>query len=1330
MLAACCISNRRPFPAAILLALLCLIGSGAWAEELTDEAISLGHVACTPSSVPYNITIDVTNSPVSGGEVQFTMTIDPLADIDRLALTFITNGVVSLRAPLDQDLVNMLDGVPVQIMGILDMNAVGGGGMLVGSQFFETTACGEDPRTSDEFALFVLDDGVAVRTGGSSVILLEIERLEDLLDAGTITSAEADALFDALLEIEGSVESPGIVDNLRGGNVTLSGTARWTDSGGGLHPCRSVEVKAYKPATPSGIMEVATTTADANGNFSFTLSPGDLGSSPRDITVRVFSLNLATGVKTPASASLGAGAYYRQRVFADVADGATLAGSTFTANNTAVKDRAFSIADGMLVGSDYMQAVEGSRLAQITCNYPRAGMGTASFYSRANVEITIHRSKPFLWDVLLHEYGHYISHQFALDPGQGGSHSCSQDLIASLNKMSGSRLAWGEGLATYLGTAAQEVTNAAALMVPNAGDVTYHSASATSGNAWQYSNEVRDKCMGVGEGVETNGSRCLWDVADAAADGEDQVAIGHPALWTTLKGATAHNNLSDAWNALVVGKTVEEKILLGKVFSQNRVSAGQRSPADGAALAMMPPTFKWLKNKLNAFLVRFYDESFNEIGSSGELGDVAEWEPPSQAIWDGIRNGQDVVLWVVEGRNTTAPVTGRYWSGSRKLGGVDFSFVIDDTGSMSQEIGGVRDALLVFLSAFDPMSTDILFQLTTFKDSVVVRAATRDLPTIQAQVSGLGASGGGDCPEQSVGGLAAGTLSMKRGGTVLFATDADPRPGSSLPNLITQIRGTGARVNVLLSGTCPNRFMKELGTDGSSNEPGWDCEDDDSRGIGFDGAVDAYSQIASATGGTFAFVPEVNSGGDGSIEYRNASENILSASLGPRIVLVTPGELHQGSVGTLTVKGQNTTFLSSTLVAFSDGIVVNDVRVIDPVTLHVDVSVDALAALGFKDATADTASTGEMVDGLGVVRITPASVSPILVTASPSVLPRGETADLAIAGYNTNFDQSSLFAFGQGVSINSVTVVSPTSLLANVSVDAAADIGFRAAAVTTGSEVAANDVTEFFRVESEFSGSVSRILSIVPAESPLGQMVNLTLEVTGIELSPEDTDLQFSGSGITTDSVVVCDSTILASITIDASAVAGSRDVIVQSEGETAVAIDGFTVLPVCCTSNVGNVNGMTGPVTDVLFVNGGIGTGADRRVVVGTSDGILVTMEAPPSRPGGPSAYWLGAWLGEPGPTTVKTLPFLIGQSSMPTPLSSGCTPQPVKIANNIGFPEFLGAEDWPGPPTQPAPRVVLFIPGVGREVTLFLQGFILDSASPQGQIAVTNGIVIEVRD
>jgi len=159
----------------------------------------------------------------------------------------------------------------------------------------------------------------------------------------------------------------------------------------------------------------------------------------------------------------------------------------------------------------------------------------------------------------------------------------------------------------------------------------------------------------------------------------------------------------------------------------------------------------------------------------------------------------------------------------------------------------------------------------------------------------------------------------------------------------------------------------------------------------------------------------------------------------------------------------------------------------------------------------------------------------------------------------------------------------------------------------------------------------------------------------------------------------------------------------------------------------LGNTNALAGARADVLYVNESPGEG-DARVVATTSDApFSIRMDAPPSKPGGPSRFALYAWIGGPTPSTLRILPFGLGVSCMPMPLTNDGPPNVKKIWNNIGREQKLGVPTYP---SSPAPTVVLSKPnGLGRTGTFFFQGIIVDSASLSSfKAAVTNGVGVVV--
>lgn len=184
--------------------------------------------------------------------------------------------------------------------------------------------------------------------------------------------------------------------------------------------------------------------------------------------------------------------------------------------------------------------------------------------------------------------------------------------------------------------------------------------------------------------------------------------------------------------------------------------------------------------------------------------------------------------------------------------GKKISMVIDDTGSMGDDIQAVKGALSNFIASqtSQPNSPDIEWSLFTFKDSVSFRGTTTDAAVIQGMVASLFASGGDDCPEEGLGALSA-AASLLSGDDdtskeVILATDASPHGGSSaVASTISALQASGVRVNTLLTGDCvAGALTLALG---SSKASAPETEILSAREV--------FAQISDQTGGLFFFLP-------------------------------------------------------------------------------------------------------------------------------------------------------------------------------------------------------------------------------------------------------------------------------------------------------------------------------------------------------------------------------------------------------------------------------------------------------------------------------------------
>lgn len=163
-------------------------------------------------------------------------------------------------------------------------------------------------------------------------------------------------------------------------------------------------------------------------------------------------------------------------------------------------------------------------------------------------------------------------------------------------------------------------------------------------------------------------------------------------------------------------------------------------------------------------------------------------------------------------------------------------FVIDDTGSMSNDIAGVKAAANAFLDSVVAANESPTLGLVTFKDGATHRGTScNNISTLRAQINGLFASGGGDCPEAMNAGLLTGLAQVPsgradiqiQGGRLLLATDASARDPQLGPTVADQAFLRGVSIDAILTGDCVAEEGLTLAPEGapapetfSENEPG------------------------------------------------------------------------------------------------------------------------------------------------------------------------------------------------------------------------------------------------------------------------------------------------------------------------------------------------------------------------------------------------------------------------------------------------------------------------------------------------------------------------------
>ncbi len=695
-------------------------------------------------------------------------------------------------------------------------------------------------RRTDIFALF---EGGSVWGSYSSPTDLKLWKVEEMAAAGKLGEEEFEAGIDSVVHANVAADfAPRDLAELSPGEwklqrafeaaappesparakaavskdavpLTVSGKVEWTDRAGKKHglPMARVEIRDDE-LVGSDLITAVTTDAGGNYNASFSFDDGLLQGNP-DIFVRVLARSNVADIKPDTA---GGTTYAMESpVRNEVASGASLS-INLTANNSADNQTVFGLHHSLVVIGTYSGGLAGTMPSQVDVRFPTTR--STSLFDSGVKQLHILRLDRFDWDVVHHEYGHYFQNIHGFQNNPGGSHSFNTHLSSTRgSKSTGVRLSWGEGWPTFFGTSAQNATGSKALAIPDVGDAAYQDTEDATTNL------NIETSTGVGEDDEVSVISALWDLYDSAGDGVDESAFSDKFLFKTFKGG-AVTTMGGAWEAIAATQTTSAKTDVGGVLGQANIAPVLLTPADNFSAGAAPPAFTWTPNgggapnPLNSFRIRFYKSDFSSVVFEKELGNVKTYTP-SAADWTTILAGGDVLKWVIDGKSTAAPATpggtlDRYWSKARTIGGVSIVFVIDDTGSMSEEITAVRNALQAFITAvkarLKPGEKAPVIQLVTFKDNVSTRITSNDLAAVSAAVGALSAGGGDDCPEASAQALKVAVDNIAAGGTILLATDASSQPGVDLGALIARARANGVTVNTILSGDCDgitSRFL-------------------------------------------------------------------------------------------------------------------------------------------------------------------------------------------------------------------------------------------------------------------------------------------------------------------------------------------------------------------------------------------------------------------------------------------------------------------------------------------------------------------------------------------
>ena len=263
----------------------------------------------------------------------------------------------------------------------------------------------------------------------------------------------------------------------------------------------------------------------------------------------------------------------------------------------------------------------------------------------------------------------------------------------------------------------------------------------------------------------------------------------------------------------------------------------------------------------------------------------------------------------------------------------------------------------------------------------------------------------------------------------------------------------------------------------------------------------------------------------------------------PVIYTILPNEGYQGETLSVAITGAN--FSGATAVQFGAGISVNSFSVTGSNRIDVEITVISGAETGARNVTVTTTGGSFIyVDGFTVKL-----ALPVITSVEPNQARQGETLNVTVIG--SNLSGATALNFGDGVSVNSFTVLGANQIAASISVTPDAETGVRDISVST--PAGSFTYADGFTVKQD----LPLITSVEPGEEKQGETLNVT--ITGANLT-DASAVQF-GAGISVNSfTVIAADQITADITISSSAATGVRDVSVTTPGGSYTLPNAFTV--------------------------------------------------------------------------------------------------------------------------------------------------------------------------
>ncbi len=448
---------------------------------------------------------------------------------------------------------------------------------------------------------------------------------------------------DTELYSEAIYEKTAETDNGTRAGTTVSGTIRWKDDSNNYHPLQYTKVIVYDDTTSATIGSAYT---DASGHYSV-YSPY----SASKIYIRVSAQTTYVKATTANNVIYGLdSASYN-------CSGVVTVNMDFSMASNA--GQAIQLLQGANTLARYAAAMGGYTLDQIRIKYPRTDGVTGFSYNDPNKTINAYQyvggslNSYASWDVIMHEYGHYLEYKIGLTGGYGGSHSITNDLASppfSYDKQKSINLAWSESWNTVIAVMAQMYYASSLSNIYTVGDTSY-----TSYNSLNFNLETSS--YKLGECCEASVMGFLYDLYDSNSDSFDNVSLGHNTFWNYSRNSGAKT--ANAFIQYLITHNYINENGLGNLLMNHGFSVGNIQKSGSSS----SPVFTWTTQNStvypnNLFVIRFLNGS-NTVIKSYTVNTNSK--TISSSDWTSIKNSSgSYIRMKIVAYQTNSPSTGGF----------------------------------------------------------------------------------------------------------------------------------------------------------------------------------------------------------------------------------------------------------------------------------------------------------------------------------------------------------------------------------------------------------------------------------------------------------------------------------------------------------------------------------------------------------------------------------------------------------------------------------------------------------------------------------------------